>query len=467
MARKEKPKPKRKMSSTPPSPSKPTAAKPSKTGPAPKEPQDPKTAKATNRATKATAPYDDLKGDAPAPVLGNLPWGYGDNRCCGMARDPQWAYAYWEITDPGIQDAKNKLNDPNAWLSLRIYDTTHRDFNGLNAHTHWDIGVDRQTNNFTFKVGRPGATIHVDIGCRTHDGRFMPIARSGAVEMPRDSMSPHGGTETSTVFRSGPGYTYKHKYVAPPYVPGSDPGPSPGGPGFDSAHPVESERFFQHLAGEGWTRSEWTEAQPDGRFFRWIKWSGPVTAEQLAFLPKTAGVFTRIDVLFQGERKTIRTESGERIVYGPWKVVLEAVGHRGEKRTIESWMIRRRWTTEEGMIRVETPAILTRILGGRRVVVAQGASESRVLHDVWGSEMMTQGASEWRWVGASENLAYGSSETVQLGGSETWMMGSSETIRGGASEWLMLGASESFFMGGSERGGASDAFFTGASENQP
>jgi hypothetical protein len=116
------------------------------------------------------------------------------------------------------------------------------------------------------------------------------------------------------------------------------------------------------------------------------------------------------------------------------------------------------------MIRVETPAVITRILGGRRVTVAQSGSESRLLHDQWGSEQMMQGASEWRWIGASENMAQGSSELLQIGGSETLYLGASE--RAGASEMLYLGASETFGLGGSESFGSSSDMF-GSSENKP
>lgn len=403
-------------------------------------------AKATKSESKATAAYDDLK-PAPAPVLGDIPWGYGDNRICCMARDPQWAFVYWEITDDGIAAAKAKLQNPEAWISLRIYDTTAREFNGLNAHLHWDLGVDRGTNSYYFKAGKPGSTITVDIGVRSHDGNFYPIARSGPCEMPREAVSHKGGVEASTVLRSGPGFHYHHRYVAPP----APPAPPPGAHYSEASHPAESEKIFQHLAGEGWARSEWTESLMDGRVVRWIKWSGPVAAEHLAMLPRTTTPWRSIEVLFQGEKRIIKMESGEKIVYGPWKMTLEAVGPRGERRTVEQWMVKRRWTTQEGMIRVETPAIITRVLGGRRVTVAQSGSEARLLHDQWGSEQLMQGASEWRWIGASENM----------------MQGSSETVYQGSSEMLYLGASETFSLGSSEIfGGASD-LYGGSSEYKP
>ncbi|HLY74221.1 MAG TPA: DUF4912 domain-containing protein, partial [Planctomycetota bacterium] len=426
--------------------------------------KEPKTLsiKATNAPSKATAAYDDLK-PAPRPVLGNIPWGYGDVRIVGMARDPVWACAYWEISDEAIKAAQAKLHDPQAGLSLRVYDTTGRDFNGLNAHLHWDLGIDRNTNVYHFKVGKPGTTIHVDVGVRNWEGGFQPIARSNAIEMPRDSVSPNSKVEATTVFRSGPAYTYRHRYHAPPAGPGPGPGPSSNPAGhFNSAYPAESEQMFRHLSNEGWTRSEWMETMIDGRVMRWIRWSGPIMAEHLPFLPKTGASYRTVEVLFQGERRIIKMEGGEKIVYGPWKVVVEAVGGQGERKTIEQWMIRQRWTTHEGMIRVETPAILTRILGGRRVTVVQSGSEVRLAQEEWGSQVLQQGASEWRWIGASENMLQGSSEVVQRGASELFYMGSSERIYQGASETIYLGASEK--LGASEMMGASEMLFLGASD---
>jgi hypothetical protein len=413
-------------------------------------------AKATNIATKATAAYDDLR-PAPPPKLGNIPWGYGDVRIVGMARDPNWACAYWEISDDSIKAAQEKLQDSHAGLSLRVYDTTDRDFNGLNAHLHWDLGIDRNTNVYHFKVGKPGTTIHVDVGVRKWDGGFQPIARSNAVEMPRDSVSPHTRVEATTVFRSGPAFTYRHRYHPPPAH------PSPAPPSrFESTYPAESEQMFKHLSSEGWSRSEWMETMIDGRVMRWIRWSGPIMAEHLPFLPKTGASYRTVEVLFQGERRIIKMEGGEKIVYGPWKVVVEAVGGEGQRKTIEQWMIRQRWTTHEGMMRVETPAILTRILGGRRVTIVQSGSEARLAQEEWGSQVLQQGASEWRWIGASENMLQGSSETLQRGASEIFYLGSSERIYQGSSETIYLGASET--LGASEMMGASEMLYLGASD---
>jgi hypothetical protein len=199
----------------------------------------------------------------------------------------------------------------------------------------------------------------------------------------------------------------------------------------------------------------------DGRVVRWIRWMGPFVPEQFPLIPMSASApFKHVEVLFQGERRVIRLESGEKTVYGPWRIVLEAVGSKGERRTIHQWAVRHRWTTEQGAVRVETPAILTRILGGRRLTAARSGSDERLAREAWGSELLQAGASEWRWIGASESLAAGSSETLHLGSTETLFLGASERSELGGSE-LRWGASEQ------HPGGASERSFQGSSEDRP
>jgi hypothetical protein len=263
--------------------------------------------------------------------------------------------------------------------------------------------------------------------------------------MPRDSVSPDARFEATTIFRSGPQFTYRHRYTPPP--PSAAPPPPPP---FESQYSTAPEQIIKALNGDGWIRSEWTETLMDGRVVRWIRWSGPAQPEHLTLLSKTAGTYRTVEVLFSGEQKIIRTELGEKIVYGPWRVTLEAVGPKGERRTIERWALRRRWTTEEGAVRVQTPALIRRILGGSRITVVLSGSESRLAHDQWGSEMLQIGASEWRWIGASENLAQGASEVLQGGASETLFLGGSEFRS--SSEQFYLGASETFGFGGSSEG---------------
>jgi hypothetical protein len=357
---------------------------------------------------------------APPPVLGDLPWGYVENRIAALARDPQWIFVYWEILDDAIEKARAQAKDPHAGCALRVYDTTYRDFDGLNAHHYWDLRVDRSSKGHYLHTGRPGATFHVDIGVLSGGGLFAPIARSNACETPRDSASPDGTVEWSTVYRSGPAPAYRHRHVPKP----GSPAPPP---------PAEIDRVFESFAAEGWKRREWIEEADGGRVVRRIRWTGPFTVERFPIAP--AGTYKTLEVLFQGERRSVRSvEGGETSSWGPWTVVLEGVGAQGERRTVHQWMVRHRWTGGGGSERIDTPAVLSRVAGGERVRSLVQGSETRLERESWGSEWLQLGASEWRWIGGSETLLAGASELLQLGASEVARLGSSDVWFLGASE---------------------------------
>jgi hypothetical protein len=145
-------------------------------------------------------------------------------------------------------------------------------------------------------------------------------------------------------------------------------------------------------------------------------------------------LFRTVEILFSGERRVVHLPDGERTVYGPWRVVIEALGPGGERRVIDRWQVRHRWTTEEGHVRVESSAVLRRVLGGETVTLVRGGSEERLHRELFGSEVLQLGASEWRWKGSSELLYAGSSEYVARGASEAMMLGGSEHVPWGASE---------------------------------
>src|SRR5208337_990093 len=98
-------------------------------------------------------------GSPPSIDAGDLPWTYGEDRITAMARDPESAYVYWEITDDGIASARSRLGAAGAhgWCNLRVYDTTGRDFDGVNAHDYFDIGIDRRDREYFLMIRRPGS----------------------------------------------------------------------------------------------------------------------------------------------------------------------------------------------------------------------------------------------------------------------------------------------------------------------
>src|SRR5215831_13923107 len=105
-----KPDPKKKKAAPAP---KPKAATPKAAAPKPKARSAAKAAKTPPAAAPAAAAPADL-GPGPLPVLGDIPWSYGQTRITAIARDPHCVFAYWEYPDQALEEVRKKLNAPSA-----------------------------------------------------------------------------------------------------------------------------------------------------------------------------------------------------------------------------------------------------------------------------------------------------------------------------------------------------------------
>jgi hypothetical protein len=374
-----------------------------------------------------------------------------------MARDPYWIFVYWELTDDAIARARGEIQAPDADCYLRVYDTTYRLFDGTNASWYMDVSIHRPANNHYVHVGRPGSTVHVDIGVKSHEGHFARIARSGPVDVPRDSIATDSRVEWMTVSPEAmPWPAYEHR-VSPRSGVALDTAWTPEG--------SELELVARQLVGEGWERTEWGETEMGGRVVRWMRWTGPVQRHEW----RTADVAAvRVEIVFEGERRVIHATDGVRVVFGPWRVIIDQIGPGGARRVIDRWTVHHSWLAEGGMARVETLPLIERIVRGYRTAQSAG-SEAWLLTESLASEALQVGASEWRWLGASELWLQGASETLFVGASETRYLGASELLFLGASELGRRRASESLALGASEwlQPGASDWPLPPSSETRP
>jgi hypothetical protein len=384
----------------------------------------------------------DLQPAAEPPRPGNIPWGYGTTRVTAMPVDPWWLFVYWELTDEAIAQARSALGGADGDCALRVHDTTYRLFDGTNANWHTDVAVHRPSNNHYVRVDSPGSTLHVDIGFRSHDGRFATIVRTAPVEMPRSAIAADTRAEWMTVTpATAPAAPYAHRFT-PRH-------PAPAGP--------EAEAITRSLAGEGWSPVEWNETDAGGTV-RWVRW---FRGERWGALEP--GLLSRVRIVFEGQRRILRMEQGERVVLGPWRVTIQGLDPHGGHRVIDRWEIHYAWATEAGTARVEMGPIWRRIVEGYRSRLLRSGSEERLGAEAWASEALQMGASEWPWLAGSEARLAGASEMLYLGASEVLGVGASERLAMGASEVLALGASEMQFLGASGLGGASELVLGGAS----
>lgn len=463
----------------------------------------------------------DLGAPPPRFDTGELPWCYGDDRITALVRSPDALYLYWEITDEGIADARRRLGPAGAWAwcTLRIYDTTGKDFDGTNANHYFDLRVERTDRDYFLSLNRPGATVQVEIGMHSHEGYFQPIARSGRADFPRKSPSPNHSLEWMTVTSddSHPAAVpTTSKYTGPP--PGSWRGEEPGHPGHHHGEPAHGEgapgesRWVESFESRSWTwiHPEATEVRWEGPwlFDNWqtewrTRWFGAFTGrtEGAWHLTTTFGAHGPVELsewrigpfpihLFDVERVKIEMLGGGHTwleepttglqVFGPWQVVIRSFDAEPQRRVLGTWRVHwvrvspprveRWWTAIE---RRRTGAWLTQhvvagaseahvhVAGGASDVWRVGASERWMLG---ASEWLAQGGSEVLWIGASETAFAGASALLYAGASGALWGGASEWRTAGASEWFAAGASAWLAAGASERMGASEWLALGASE---
>ncbi len=128
-------------------------------------------------------------GPAPQRPAGpDLPEGYGEEKITLMSRDPYLAYVYWEVTQGRLEREKAWFGW-NSKLCIRIYDVTGVRFDGRNAIGYFDQEIFERISSWYFDLGRPRHSFVADIGLRSEEGKFLTLARSNYVTMPRDGVS--------------------------------------------------------------------------------------------------------------------------------------------------------------------------------------------------------------------------------------------------------------------------------------
>lgn len=125
-----------------------------------------------------------------------------------MARDPQSAFIYWELTPEGHGKAQGRLSQATPQLVLRLYTLNDK---SSEPHTVRDVIITDWIGRHIAEFDRPGLQIFAAIGLRADDG-FVHIARSQIIEFPR--RSPGGeAVSFSTVTEGQPvhaeGYTHQ------------------------------------------------------------------------------------------------------------------------------------------------------------------------------------------------------------------------------------------------------------------
>lgn len=105
-------------------------------------------------ATPTETPAEPIPAAALASVdegLPDLPAGYGESRIVLMPRDPQWAYAYWDIPSEHKEELRRQ---GGARLALRFYDVTDIDINYRAPHSLQQYECDEMAREWYLPIDR-------------------------------------------------------------------------------------------------------------------------------------------------------------------------------------------------------------------------------------------------------------------------------------------------------------------------
>lgn len=113
--------------------------------------------------------------------FGDLPGGYGESRIVLMPRDPQWAYAYWDI--PGAHKEEMRRQG-GIRLAIRFYDVTDVDINSVAPHSLQQYECDEMAREWFLPIPVSDRDYIAEIGYVAADGRWLLMARSAPIHVP-------------------------------------------------------------------------------------------------------------------------------------------------------------------------------------------------------------------------------------------------------------------------------------------
>jgi uncharacterized protein len=113
--------------------------------------------------------------------LGEIPGGYAESKIVLLPRDPQWAYAYWDITNEHKQELRAQ---GGQMLALRLYDVTDINMNSQSPHSIQEFPLDEMAREWYLSIPVSDREYLLDIGYRCADGRWLVLARSAEIRIP-------------------------------------------------------------------------------------------------------------------------------------------------------------------------------------------------------------------------------------------------------------------------------------------
>ncbi|WP_237157127.1 DUF4912 domain-containing protein, partial [Planktothrix agardhii] len=110
-----------------------------------------------------------------------LPNGYGQSQIFLLPRDPNWAYAYWDIPN----DHKEHLRHQGGkHLLLRVYDVTSIDIDTQPPLSTQEYECDEMAREWHISIPMSDRDYIAELGYLTVDGRWLILVRSNHIHIP-------------------------------------------------------------------------------------------------------------------------------------------------------------------------------------------------------------------------------------------------------------------------------------------
>ncbi|HEY6170031.1 MAG TPA: DUF4912 domain-containing protein [Verrucomicrobiae bacterium] len=147
-------------------------------------------------ATKVSGPGERFALGPTPPVehfeSAELPAAYGTKRLMLTARDPQWLYAHWDLTDEQLRKYNSVSTDKH--LVVRVY------ANELAGSPVSETHVHPESRNWFIHVGKGGAKFLAELGYYAKaGGKWVQISTSKATLTPPDTMSDDTSVRFATI----------------------------------------------------------------------------------------------------------------------------------------------------------------------------------------------------------------------------------------------------------------------------
>ncbi|HEY9736089.1 MAG TPA: DUF4912 domain-containing protein [Trichocoleus sp.] len=113
--------------------------------------------------------------------LSDLPDGYGESRIVLLPRDPQWAYAYWDIPNEHKEELRRQGGER---LALRLYDVTDIDSTHETPHNLQQYDCEELARDWYLPIPVSDRDYLAEIGYLTIDGHWLVLARSNPIHIP-------------------------------------------------------------------------------------------------------------------------------------------------------------------------------------------------------------------------------------------------------------------------------------------